>query len=168
MGDVNGDGVPDLVVANYNGGNVGLLLGNGNGTFQAEQTFALSLPTSVALGDFNGDGHADLAVADFNGSASVLLANGNANLIGQVYTIDQVAPFVSSINRTTPARSLTNATSVSFTVTFSKPVSGVNSTDFSVIETGGVTTSSRRWSHRSAVPSTPCPSAASPAAVRWG
>ena len=35
VGDVNGDGKPDLIVANYDGGNtVSVLLGNGNGTFQ--------------------------------------------------------------------------------------------------------------------------------------
>ena len=40
LGDVNGDGKPDLVVANYNSNTVSVLLGNGNGTFQAQQTFA--------------------------------------------------------------------------------------------------------------------------------
>ena len=40
MGDVNGDGTPDLVVANLLSNSVGVLLGNGSGTFQAQQTFA--------------------------------------------------------------------------------------------------------------------------------
>ena len=40
MGDVNGDGIPDLVVANQDSDTVSVLLGNGNGTFQAQQTFA--------------------------------------------------------------------------------------------------------------------------------
>ena len=40
IGDVNGDGKPDIVVANYISNTVSVLLGNGNGTFQAQQTFA--------------------------------------------------------------------------------------------------------------------------------
>ena len=40
LGDVNGDGKPDIVVANEGSNTVSVLLGNGNGTFQAQQTFA--------------------------------------------------------------------------------------------------------------------------------
>ena len=40
VADVNGDGKPDLVVANQGSNTVSVLLGNGNGTFQAQQTFA--------------------------------------------------------------------------------------------------------------------------------
>ena len=56
-----------------------MLLGNGDGTFQAAVNYAAgSRPYSVAVGDFNGDGKPDLAVA--NGSSndvSVLLGNGD-------------------------------------------------------------------------------------------
>src|SRR5208282_6559550 len=38
--DVSGDGLPDLVVANFSSNTIGVLLGNGNGTFQAQATFA--------------------------------------------------------------------------------------------------------------------------------
>ena len=42
-----------------------MLLGNGNGTFQAQQTFAAgSNPVSVAVADVNGDGKPDLVVAN--------------------------------------------------------------------------------------------------------
>ena len=56
-----------------------VLLGNGNGTFQAAVNYgAGSSPYSVAVGDFNGDGKADLAVAnDGSNNVSVLLGNGN-------------------------------------------------------------------------------------------
>ena len=65
VGDVNGDGKPDLVVANCNSDTVSVLLGNGNGTFQAQQTFSTGFdPVSVAVGDVNGDGIPDLVVAN--------------------------------------------------------------------------------------------------------
>ena len=65
VGDVNGDGKPDLVVANEGSNTVSVLLGNGNGTFQAQQTFATGTdPISVAVGDVNGDGKPDLVVAN--------------------------------------------------------------------------------------------------------
>ena len=65
MGDFNGDGKPDLAVANSGSNNVSVLLGNGDGTFQAAVNYAAgNAPNSVAVGDFNGDGKADLAVAN--------------------------------------------------------------------------------------------------------
>jgi hypothetical protein len=83
VGDFNGDGKPDLAVANSSSNNVGVLLGNGDGTFQAAVHYAVgSGPRSVAVGDFNGDGKPDLAVANSDfisgiGSISVLLGNGD-------------------------------------------------------------------------------------------
>ena len=55
-----------------------MLLGNGNGTFQAKQSFGTgSGPYSVAVADFNGDGVKDLVTADDgDNTASVLLGNG--------------------------------------------------------------------------------------------
>jgi hypothetical protein len=79
VGDFNGDGVPDLVVANRAYNNVSVLLGNGDGTFRAAASYAVgSGPVSVAVGDFNGDGKLDLAVAnEGSGDVSVLLGNGD-------------------------------------------------------------------------------------------
>ena len=57
-----------------------MLLGNGNGTFQAKQSFGTGTnPYTVAVADFNGDGKSDLVTADYNArnTASVLLGNGN-------------------------------------------------------------------------------------------
>ena len=78
VADLNGDGHPDLVVANcqtlfnqsicddsFTSGSVSVLLGNGDGTFQAAVSYSLggNGATSVAVADLNGDGHPDLVVA---------------------------------------------------------------------------------------------------------
>jgi hypothetical protein len=93
VGDFNGDGVPDLAVANNNPNTlnyVSVLLGNGDGTFQTQQDFLVqSGPGWVALGDFNGDGKLDLAVTNFNSnSVSILLGNGDGTFQNAVnYTV---------------------------------------------------------------------------------
>jgi hypothetical protein len=79
LGDVNGDGRLDIVTANNNSANASVLLGNGDGTFAAQATFATGgNPRSVTVGDVNGDGNLDIITANFGGdSVSVLLGNGN-------------------------------------------------------------------------------------------
>ncbi|WP_040892250.1 beta strand repeat-containing protein [Zavarzinella formosa] len=79
VGDVNGDGKPDLVTANSGGNNVSVLLGNGDGTFGAATNFATGTnPVSVAIGDVNSDGKPDLITANSGGNnVSILLGNGD-------------------------------------------------------------------------------------------
>jgi uncharacterized protein (TIGR03437 family) len=81
VGDFNGDGIPDLAVANGANNNVTILLGNGSGGFAPAQNSPFAggtSPISVAVGDFNGDGIQDLALADYVGdNVTVLLGNGS-------------------------------------------------------------------------------------------
>jgi hypothetical protein len=81
VGDFNQDGTPDLAVANEDAGTVSILLGNGDGSFQAPQDFAAGAahPDALAMGDFNGDGIPDLAVASSEGGVSILLGNGDGS-----------------------------------------------------------------------------------------
>ncbi len=79
IGDLNGDGKPDLAVANSSTNNVSILLGNGAGSFGLATNFSAGAsPISVAIGDLNGDGRPDLAVANHHsGYVSILLGNGD-------------------------------------------------------------------------------------------
>jgi FG-GAP-like repeat/Abnormal spindle-like microcephaly-assoc'd, ASPM-SPD-2-Hydin len=94
VSDFNDDGKLDLAVANSNGNNVSVLLGNGDGTFQPAVNYgAGSNPFSVAVGDFNGDGKLDLAVAnESSNNVSVLLGNGDGTFQAAVHYATGSAP----------------------------------------------------------------------------
>jgi FG-GAP-like repeat len=99
VADVNGDGKPDLVTTNFikfvdrDNGAVGVLLGNGNGTFQPPVAFSSGGfgATSLAISDVNHDGNLDVVVANCSpsgtqectsfgsgaGVVGVLLGNGD-------------------------------------------------------------------------------------------
>jgi Bacterial Ig-like domain (group 3)/FG-GAP-like repeat/Abnormal spindle-like microcephaly-assoc'd, ASPM-SPD-2-Hydin len=93
VGDFNGDGNPDLAVTNYcilpapsafcNGapyyGTVSVLLGKGDGTFQAAKTYPAGVaPEGIAAAALSSGGNLDLLVTDnSDGSLLVLLGNGD-------------------------------------------------------------------------------------------
>jgi hypothetical protein len=94
VGDLNGDGKVDIVVANNcasdpgtgsctTDGNVAVLLGNGDGTFQAALVYDSggSLASSVVIADVNGDGKPDLLVVNRCGSSTTCAGNGTVAVL---------------------------------------------------------------------------------------
>ena len=79
VGDFNGDGIQDLAVANPGSNQVSILIGNGNGSFQAPLTATSgAAPSAVVTADLNGDGFLDLVTTNNNDDTiTVLLGNGN-------------------------------------------------------------------------------------------
>lgn len=67
IADVNGDGMNDIVSSNARGGDVTVLLGNGDGTVNVPSigySTGGNPKTSALVADFNGDGVADIVVPD--------------------------------------------------------------------------------------------------------
>ena len=79
LGDFNRDGKNDVVVVNKGTGNIGILLGNGDGTYAPAVTYTVGTnPYAVAVGDFNNDTIPDIIVANSSTSnVSLLLGKGD-------------------------------------------------------------------------------------------
>jgi hypothetical protein len=88
VGDFNDDGRLDIAVANYWTNNVGIFLGDENGTFSNQTTYytgAGSEPYSIAVGDFNNDSRLDVVVANFGtGNIGIFLGYGNGTFSNQM------------------------------------------------------------------------------------
>ena len=103
IADVNRDGIPDLIVASECSGSlcnqpgqgaVGVLIGNGDGTFQPPVSYGSGSwnATSVDIADVNHDGSPDLVISNLclsshdcnSGAVSVLIGNGDGTFQGAV------------------------------------------------------------------------------------
>ncbi|CAF0928480.1 unnamed protein product [Rotaria sordida] len=81
VGDLNGDSLLDIIVANYGENNVGVFLGQSNGTFAVQKTFSTvpSRPKCVAVGNFNNDDHLDIVIVhEDTSSIGVMLGYGDS------------------------------------------------------------------------------------------
>jgi len=84
-GDYNGDGNPDLAVANAGDNTVTVLLGDGLGHFSAAPASPIlvgSTPFSILVSDFNADSKPDLAIVNTaSNTVTVLLGNGSGGFV---------------------------------------------------------------------------------------
>jgi len=83
IGDFNGDHIPDAVAAGSSNfvGTVSMLLGNGDGTFQApiDITFPSDFVSAVAVGDFDRDGKPDVVGVERGVARGVFILLGNGD-----------------------------------------------------------------------------------------
>ena len=94
IGDFDGDGVPDLAVANWNSHTVSQLLGSGDGTFAPKTDVATgSVPKSVTAEDFDRNGRADVVVANLvTDDVSVFMSEPNGSFRPRVDYRTDFAP----------------------------------------------------------------------------
>jgi len=84
LGDVNVDGVLDVVTANADSNDVWILLGDGRGGFTVQVQLPVGTsPQALGLSDLNGDGTLDVVIANFDSNdVSIFLIQRN-NAFGQ-------------------------------------------------------------------------------------
>ena len=108
VGDLNGDGKPDLVAGNISPNTVTIFINNGAGTLTATRFLAVSHQVfTVNLADFNNDGHLDILVSEISAlglTFEILFGDGTGNFsaatpiaLGSIET-DQVPVAVADFN----------------------------------------------------------------------
>ncbi len=79
LGDLNGDGILDLVTGGYGAsGTVTVRLGAGDGSFGGTTTYGTSSVNGISLGDLNGDDILDLVTTE-GGAVAIRLGNGSGS-----------------------------------------------------------------------------------------
>ena len=105
VGDLNGDGIPDIAVSDFginpttNHSTVDIYFGNGDGTFTAGPILNVSTgngPQFTVLGDFNNDGCLDIISESYTANSLYLFLNTKTNGVctgtfGAVKTITNAA-----------------------------------------------------------------------------
>jgi hypothetical protein len=101
VADLNGDGLPEILVANYSGNSISILRNLGPAGTVTPNSFAAQYglaagpnPTDIAIADLNGDGRPDLVTTAFEGSQLSVFRNvatpGTA--VSNWFTLDTTLP----------------------------------------------------------------------------
>jgi hypothetical protein len=99
VADFNGDGKSDIAATNRSSNDLSILQGNGDGTFQTQQRFAIgSLPAAVVTADLNADGRLDVVTANSStDDVSILLGNGDGTFQPEQRYVVGDTPFALAI-----------------------------------------------------------------------
>ena len=81
--DFNGDGKLDIAEINSGSNDMGILFGNGDGTFQSVVNYSTeSSPNGIGIADFNGDNKIDIVTANqTSNTISLFKGNGDGTLL---------------------------------------------------------------------------------------
>lgn len=84
--DFDGDGEADLATVNVTTDDVSVLIGFGDGTFEAAVSYGAGTdPSGICAADVNNDTHIDLAVSNFTShNVSILINNGDGTFAAAV------------------------------------------------------------------------------------
>jgi hypothetical protein len=101
VADLNGDGLPEILVANYSSHSISILQNQGSAGTLTTNSFAPQYvlaagpnPTDIAVADFNGDGRPDLVTTAFSGTQLSVFRNvvGPGTAVSNWFTLDTTLP----------------------------------------------------------------------------